>query len=177
MMGRQSHEIALCGVAAALGIVLLLLGCMIPGATYCAPPLAMLALLPVLSERGPRPALSVYGVTAILALLLAPDKESALVYLLLGHYPVLRPTLNRLRLRFVRLLCKLAVFNSAVAVLYFLLRAVGLDVLNEELAGYAWPLWVAFLLGANLTFFLLDRALGQMTLLWQYRLRKLFFRH
>lgn len=177
LMGRQSHEIALCGVAASLGTVLLLLGGIIPGATYCAPLLAMLALLPVLSERGPRPALSVYAVTAVLALLLTPDKEPSLVYLLLGYYPVLRPTLDRLRLRFVRLLCKLAVFNSAVAVLYFLLRALGLDVLNPELAGCIRPLSAVFLLGANLTFFLLDRALGQMTLLWQCRLRKLFFRH
>ncbi|WP_312941898.1 hypothetical protein [Oscillibacter sp.] len=176
-MGRQSHEIALCGVTAALGTVLLTLGSIIPGATYCAPLLGMLTLLPVLSERGPRPALSVYAVTTVLALLLAPNKESALVYLLLGYYPVLRPVLDRLRLRFMRLLCKLAVFNAAVAVLYFLLRAVGLDVLNTELAGCLKPLSAAFLLGANLTFLLIDRVLGQMTLLWQCHLRKLFFRH
>lgn len=175
-MGRQSHEIALCGVSAALGTVLLLLGGLVPGATYCAPLLGMLALLPILSECGARPALSVYGVTAALALLLAPEKEPAFVYLLLGYYPVLRPVLNRLRLRTLRLAGKLAVFNAAAAVLYLLLRALGLEVPETELAEYAKPLLAAFLLGGNLTFLLLDRALEQLTLLWQYRLRKLFFR-
>lgn len=176
-MGRRSHEIALCGVSAALGTVFLLLGGLIPGTTYCAPFLGMLALLPVLSEYGPRPALSVYGVTAALTLLLTPDKEPAAVYLFLGYYPVLRPALNRLRCRPVRPACKLAVFNAAVAALYLLLRALGLDLLELELAEYTKPLLLALLLGGNLTFLLLDRALGQLTLLWQYRLRRLFFRH
>ncbi|BAL01410.1 hypothetical protein OBV_42110 [Oscillibacter valericigenes Sjm18-20] len=177
MMGR-SHEIAFCGVSAALGTVLLLLGSLVPGATYCAPVLGMLPLLPTLAEYGRRPALCVYGVTAALALLLIPDKELAGVYLFLGYYPVLQPTLNRLRSRLVRLSCKLAVFNAAVLALYFLLlRVLGLDILESEFAPYSMPFLLALLGGGNLVFLLLDRALGQLTLLWRYRLRKLFFRH
>lgn len=175
-MGRQTHEIALCGVTAALGTVLLLGGAL-PGATYCAPLLGMAVLLPILSECGPKAALRVYAVTTVLALLLAPDKEPALVYLLLGYYPVLRPVLNRLRFRSLRLLCKLAVFNAAVVALYLLLRLLGLDVLQTELSAYAGPLSAVFLLGANLVFLLMDRALEQLALLWRYRLRKFFFRH
>lgn len=176
-MGRQSHEIAFCGVSAALGTVLLLLGGLIPGATYCAPVLGMLPLLPALAEYGWRPALGVYGVTAVLALLLTPDKELAGVYLFLGYYPVLRPVLERLRSRLVRLVCKLAVFNAAVLALYFLLlRILGLDMLETEFAEYSTPFLAALLGGGNLVFLLLDRALGQLMLLWRYRLRRLFFR-
>ena len=43
-MGQRSHEIAFCGVSAAIGTVLLHLGGLIPGATYCAPMLGMLPL-------------------------------------------------------------------------------------------------------------------------------------
>ncbi len=177
-MGRRSHEIAFCGVAAALATVLLLLGGLIPGTTYCAPMLGMLPLLPILAEYGRRPALCVYGVTAVLALLLTPDKELAGVYLFLGYYPVLRPGLDRLHNRLTRLICKLAFFNAAVLALYFLLlRVLGLDMLESEFAEYARLFLLALLLGGNLVFLLLDRALGQLTLLWQYRLRRLFFRH
>lgn len=177
-MGRRSHEIAFCGVSAALGTVLLLLGGLIPGTTYCAPVLGMLPLLPALAEYGWRPALSVYGVTAVLALLFVPDKELAGVYLFLGYYPVLQPALNRLHSRLVRLSCKLAIFNAAVLALYYLLlRVLGLDMLESEFVEYSRPFLLALLGGGNLVFLLLDRALGQLTLLWRYRLRKLFFRH
>ncbi len=177
-MGQKSHRIAFCGMSAALGTVLLLLGGLIPGATYCAPVLGMLPLLPVLEEYGRRPALGVYGVTAALALLLTPDKEMAGVYLFLGYYPVLRPALERLHSRLVRLVCKLAVFNAAVLALYFLLLCVlGLDMLETEFMEYSTPFLMILLGGGNLVFLLLDRALGQLMLLWRYRLRRLFFRH
>lgn len=177
-MGRQCHEIAFCGVSAALGTVLLLLGGLIPGATYCAPVLGMLPLLPVLAECGRRSALGVYGVTAVLALLLTPDKELAGVYLFLGYYPVLRPALERLHSGLARLICKLAVFNAAVLALYFLaLRVLGLDMLETEFTEYSTPFLMALLGGGNLVFLLLDRALGQLMLLWRYQLRRLFFRH
>lgn len=177
-MGRRSHEIAFCGMSAALGTVLLLLGGLVPGATYCAPMLGMLPLLPALAEYGWRSALGVYGVTAVLALLLTPDKELAGVYLFLGYYPVLRPVLERLHSRLVRLICKLAVFNAAVLALYFLLlRVLGLDMLESEFSEYSTPFLIVLLSGGNLVFLLLDRALGQLMLLWRYRLRRLFFRH
>ena len=176
-MGRRSHEIAFCGVSAALGVTMLLLGSLIPGATYCAPVLGMLPLLPVLSEYGWRSALSVYGVTAALAVLLAVDKELAGVYLFLGYYPVAQPGLNRIKNRLLRLLSKLAVFNGAVLALYFLLLHVfGLALLEMELAEYTRPLLLALLAGGNITFLLLDRALEQLALLWHCRLRRLFFR-
>lgn len=175
---RRSHEIAFCGVLAALGTVLLLLGGLVPGATYCAPMLGMLPLLPVLAEYGWRSALCVYGVTAVLALLMTPDKELAGVYLFLGYYPVLRPALDRLHSRLVRLICKLVIFNASILALYFLLlRVLGLDLLELEFSEYSRPFLLALLGGGNLVFLLLDRALGQLTLLWRYRLRKLFFRH
>jgi hypothetical protein len=177
-MGQRSHEIAFCGVSAAIGTVLLLLGGLIPGATYCAPMLGMLPLLPALAEYGWRPALSVYAVTAALALLLAPDKELAGVYLFLGYYPVLQPALDRISSRLLRTVCKLAVFNGAVLALYFLLlHVLGLNFLESEFAAYSRPFLLVLLAGGNLVFLLLDRALRQLALLWRYRLRRLFFRH
>ena len=51
-----SRRMALCGVLCALAASLLTLGGVIPIATFCAPVLAMAALLPVLEEYGPRAA-------------------------------------------------------------------------------------------------------------------------
>ena len=50
----KSRPVALCGMLCALAVVILALGGMMGIATYCAPLLAMAALLPVLEELGPR---------------------------------------------------------------------------------------------------------------------------
>ena len=178
MRRKGSREVAFCGVMAAMGSVLLLLGSLIPGATYCAPILGMLPLIPVISEFGQRPAFGVYAVTAALAALLIPDKELAGVYVFLGYYPALRPTLNRLRCRLVRMLCKLAVFNVSMAVLYFLLLyLMGLKELQAEFATYSRFLLLGLAVCGNFSFVLLDIAMERLSILWQYQLRSRFFRH
>lgn len=170
----RSRWTALCGVSAALGTVLLLLGGLIPGATYCAPLLGMLPLIPCMEEYGRGAALSVYAVTAALAVLLVPDKELACVYLFFGYYPALKPTLDQIAARPLRLAAKLALCTAAALTMYFLLiRVLGLEQLSDDAA---LPLRALLLVMANVTFLLLDRALGQLGLLWRHHLRRLFFR-
>ena len=86
-MREQSRKVALCGVLCGLAVVVLLLGGLFSLAVYCAPLLAMAVLLPVLEEYGPGTAGAAYGAVAILALLLVPDREAALVYVFFGWYP------------------------------------------------------------------------------------------
>ena len=75
----KSREMALCGVLCALAAALLTLGGVIPAATFCAPVLAMAALLPVLEEAGPWAAGTAWMAVSLLALALDPDREAALV--------------------------------------------------------------------------------------------------
>ena len=170
----RSRRTALCGVSAALGTALLLLGGLIPGATYCTPLLGMLPLIPCVEEYGRGAALSVYAVTAALAVLLIPDKELACVYLFFGYYPALKPALDQIAARPLRLAAKLALCTAAALTMYFLLiRVLGLEQLSDDAA---LPLRALLLVMANVTFLLLDRALGQLGFLWRHRLRRLFFR-
>ena len=66
----KSREMALCGVLCALAAALLTLGGVIPAATFCAPVLAMAALLPVLEEAGPWAAGTAWMAVSRLALAL-----------------------------------------------------------------------------------------------------------
>ena len=81
---QQSRRMALCGVLAALALVFLSMGGMIPFATFCCPILAMLCMLPVLEEYGAKTAVVFYAAVSLLALLIAPDKEVSLLYVFLG---------------------------------------------------------------------------------------------
>ncbi len=169
----SARSLALCGVLTALAEVVLLLGGVIPMTTFCAPLLAMAVLLPVLEECGTKAAAAAWAATALLALLLTPDRESALIYLFFGWYPLLRPRL-RGRSRAVSAIAKLAVYSAAALTLYGLvMRLIGLaDGLPES----AWVMNAAAFLMGGVLFFLVDQALERLTHLWHTRLRPRLFR-
>ena len=79
---------------AALAVVIMSLGTLIPVATFVCPVLCMLILQLVLKLCGSRIAWAWYGAVAILSLLMAPDKEAAAVFLFLGYYPVVKPRMD-----------------------------------------------------------------------------------
>lgn len=176
MMRRKSREVAFCGVLAALASAILLLGSVIPAATYCCPILAMIVLLPVLEEFGTRMAWTAYAAVSILALLLVADKETAAVYVFFGGYPMIQPLLNRIRLRGVRLTAKLAFCNLTVFALYaLLLNLFALNAVVQEFQGMSRAFFIVLLLLGNFLFLAMDLALARMRLLWNKKLRKIFF--
>ena len=86
-MGRRNApavRMAVCGVTAALAAAIMLVGTWVPAATFCCPVLASLLLIPVEREYGVRLSLCWYGAVAVLSLLLAADKEAALLFALLN---------------------------------------------------------------------------------------------
>lgn len=174
-MREQSGKIALCGVLCGLAVVVLLLGGLFSLAVYCAPLLAMAALLPVLEEYGPGSAGAAYGAVAILALLLVPDRETALVYVFFGWYPILRPRIAALPSLPARLVCRLGVCGLSMFFLYGVtIRLLGLTAVTEELGG-GWLTAAPAVMGCAV-FLLLDLALGRLTVLWRRKLRRRFFR-
>ncbi len=169
----KSRKIALCGVLSALAVVILLLGGAIGIGTFAAPVLAMAVLLPVLEEYGPRAAATAFCAVSLLALLLVPDRELALVYIGFGWYPILRPHVARIPSRLLRLAVRLAVCNGVIAALYgLLLRLLGL---TADLMEASRLLNAALLVMGNLVFLLLDLVLARLTNLWRRKLRRRFF--
>ena len=174
-MRQQSRKVALCGVLCGLAVVVLLLGGLFSLAVYCAPLLAMAVLLPVLEEYGPVTAGAAYGAVAILALLLVPDRETALVYVFFGWYPILRPRIAALPSLPVRLVCRLGVCGLSMFLLYGVtIRLLGLTAVTEELGG-GWLTAALAVMGCAV-FLLLDLALGRLTVLWHRKLRRRFLR-
>ena len=173
----KSRQIALCGVLSALAVVILLAGGLVPIATFCAPLIAMGVLLPVLPECGAAAAGVAWAAVSLLALLLVPDREMALVYVCFGWYPILRPHLAAIRSKILRLAARLAVCDLTIALLYgVLIRLLGVSEAASELAGASPLLTAALLLGGNLVFFCMDLVLARLTLLWQRTLRRRLFR-
>ncbi|MBD5099629.1 MAG: hypothetical protein HDT35_08870 [Clostridiales bacterium] len=160
---RQSRKAALCGMMAALSVVILCLGGMIPLATFACPMLAMLCLVPTVCEYGAGTAILLYGAASILALLLGPDKEITLLYVFLGWYPCVRPRLVVIP-RPVRWAVKCALFTLAVVAMYALvLHLFRLEAVVEEFAGYSTAMVLALMVLGNITFLVFDQLLDRMT--------------
>ena len=170
----KSKQIALCGLLTALAVVWMILSGAIGIGTYLGPVLAMIVLLPILEEYGTKMAAVSYAASAILGLLLVPELELGLVYAAFGWYPLLRPHLDRIPNRPLRLVVKAGLFTAVILLLYgVLLRAVGMtaDLLD------AAPLFNLLLLVMGVfTLLITDLALARLTFLWHKRFRKRFCR-
>ena len=150
-------NIALGGILAALAVVIMSMGTLIPVATYVCPMIAALILELVRKFCGSRIAWGWYGAVAVLSLLLAPDKEAAAVFLALGYYPILKPKLDRKRGKWLR---KGLLFNSVILLTYWLLMHLfGFDQLTAEFGEMGMAMTAVLLLLGNVTFFLLDKLL------------------
>ncbi len=159
-MARRNHsaDIALGGVLAALAIVIMCLGGLIPVATFVCPMMVMIILAMVKRRTGTRIAWAWYGAVAILSVLLGPDKEAAAVFVCLGYYPILKPKMDTLPLRW---LWKMLLFNAAILAMYWLLMNLfGMAELAQEFGEMGLWLTVGTLALGNVTFFLLDRLLN-----------------
>ena len=157
MRRNAAKNMALGGVMAALAIVVMCLGGMIPLATYVCPMFCTVLLMIVRKLAVNRVAWAWYGAVSILSVLMGPDKEAAAVFVFLGYYPIVKPWLDQRKLSF---LWKLALFNTAIFVMYtMLIHVFGLADVTEEFAELGMVMTVVTLLLGNATLFVLDRLL------------------
>ena len=114
----QSVKAAYCGLTVGVGTVLMLLGGVVPVATYAVPLLCGALLVPVTAEFGRGSAWATFFATALTALLLGMDKEAAFFYLFVGYYPILQGKMNLLEGKKKRLLAKAGLFLAALGAMY-----------------------------------------------------------
>ena len=144
---------------AALAVVLMSLGTLIPVATYTCPMLCCLILQLVLKLTDKRIAWAWFGAVAILSLLMAPDKEAAAVYVCIGYYPIVKPKLDRMKGKW---LWKVLLFNTAILTMYWvLLKLIGMDQIAAEFNELGKVMTFVLLMMGNGIFFLLDKVLDK----------------
>ncbi|MBD5094626.1 MAG: hypothetical protein HDT26_10165 [Subdoligranulum sp.] len=170
---NESHRIALAGVFGALSLTFMLVGGILPLATFAAPAIAGILIMPVAIEFGRKTGWLLYAAIGLLSLLLVSDREMSLIFLFFfGFYPLLKTNLERLHTRAARCLAKFAVFNLCVVGMYALILLVfPIPAISSEFAEMGWGFAGVLLAAGNATFAVYDAAVARLVSLYCTRLR------
>ena len=143
---------------AALAVVIMCMGGLIPVATFVCPALCCVVLQLICGKLGNRLCWTWYVVVSLLVVLIGPDKESAAVFAFLGYYPIVCPYFPK---RFLGLLLKAIYFNAATFAMYwFLIKLLGIEHIASDYADFGTAMLVLLVMLGNIAFFLLDRLLA-----------------
>ena len=153
----------------ALGVVMLYLGSMIEVLDLSMAVLASMCCIIAVIEYGKGAPWAVFGVTAILSLILLPAKTPAVFYtVFFGFYPILKEKIER-RTRLVQWVIKEIIFNICLVVMGFsayFFSTLGDNTLFEN------PLLIAATIAmAELAFVLYDIALTRLISFYIIKLR------
>ena len=163
-MLKNSTRVALGGMIAALSVLLMFMTGLFPFATFALPALAGFLMVVMVIECGYRWAAVVYLAVAILSILTAPDREAALIFVaFLGHYPILKGLIEKIRFRPLEWLVKIVSFNVCILFAYFLMIYVlQIPDIMTEMGEFGQYTGVILLGLGNITFIVFDIALTRV---------------
>ncbi len=174
---KQSSKCALGGIVSALSLVLMISVAVVPFLTYALPAVAGVLIVFIVVEIDKKWAFGVFSAVAILAFLLVPDKEVAMMYIaFFGYYPIIKAVLESRLPVALSWIIKVLLFNLTMVAAYLVLIFVmGIEV--DEITEYGM-IAVPMLLGAgSITFIAYDFALTQIITLYLVKWRKYFKRY
>ena len=160
---KSVKKVALGGMVAALCIVLMMLTGLLPMAEFALPALAGVLLIMLVVEISPKWAFLVYLAVAILSLLLAPRKDSAVFFTaFLGWYPIAKSKLENIRKPALEWMWKILIYNFSIGV--GLVAAIYLFRLNDYVEILQDSVWLLALGGLflNVVFVIYDIALTRL---------------
>lgn len=137
----NTKKLTLCAMLAALGVILLYLGSLVEVLDISMAVIASLLCVIAVIEYGGGAPWMIYGVTAILSLLLLPNKTPAALYaLFFGFYPILKEKFEK-RGRVISWVLKEITFNAALTAIgfaaVFLLLGTDNSLVNPVVIGIA----------------------------------------
>ncbi len=155
------RKVAFGGLLAAAAFVLLMIGAVSPTAKLAIAAVAGVLFMPVVMHSGRGAALLAFAATALLALLLLPNKSCGLYFAaLLGWYPIAKNLFESSKNRVVEWTAKLLAANAALAVAVLFFQALALpEGFLDRVTG--WLIVVA-VLAYNAVFVVYDFGLNRL---------------
>lgn len=175
---KQSVKMAYGGILCGLSIVFLFLTGIFPFADYALPALAGMCLIPLVIDFGYRTAVIAYAAIGVLAALIAPNKQSVVLFIaFLGYYPILKGRLETLKSRVLEWAVKLIWFNAAAVLSYYLMvQVLGMSQVMQDFQAFRLGVWGILLIG-NVVFVIFDLALTRVISMFIRQIRPKYIRY
>ncbi|MBQ3564024.1 MAG: hypothetical protein IJA21_05430 [Clostridia bacterium] len=166
---KKSKKIAFCSIMAALSVILVMCGNIFQAAAQAMPAIAGVIGVIIVIEIGVKWAFAAYFVSAALTFILGINEAGILFALLFGYYPIIKPLIEKIRVRAIEYIVKFALFNAAMIVSYAILIAVfSLAALGFDKMLFAW---ITLAIG-NIFFILYDICISRIAALYCLKYRK-----
>ncbi|NMA24942.1 MAG: hypothetical protein GX936_04660 [Clostridiales bacterium] len=166
-MSKKTRRITLTAVFTALTLVFLYLASILPTVRLGFTAAASLFAVAAVIEAGIVSAFFVFIGSSIIGALLLPDKTAVIIYVLFfGYYPVIKSLAEKSRSMLLNWALKLAVFEAAFTLTWFLFRSL---IFNVKVL---WmPVIVVYLIGTS-AFLVFDIGLTRLIGFYIIRISK-----
>ena len=168
---KRTSKVALCGILAALQIVIMLIA-YFPYLTFTLPAIAGCLAIPVVIEVGKKYALATYITVSIISFLLC-EKEATLFYVFLfGYYPILKAVYERIKSKILQWIAKISTACASFVLAYYISAFVfGMEL--EELGDFGKYTSLVLLVMFLAMFILYDCAVSNIIGMYIARFRRL----
>ena len=167
MKGRTRY-ITVTAMLTALTVVLLYISSIIPTGRIGMSAIAGLIAAAAVIECGVSAGVACFVTSSILALVLLPQKSTAILYLLFfGYYPILKSLFERQKKRAVEWTLKIVLLNAALTVSYLLWRYGFLP----DISFGAWQIILIYIF-ANIGFIIYDMGFSRLAFYYTTRIYK-----
>ena len=154
-------------VMGALAVVTMLMS-YVPTLTYSIPALAGMFVMVVVIEIGPKWAFFSYVAAATVSMLVAEPEAALFFVLLFGCYPIIKVYLERIKPKFLGYVCKLLIFNAAIALVYLVfMKLMGVPT---DFSGVEMYVIAGMLVLANAVFLVYDYAVKSVSAWYLFKL-------
>lgn len=169
---KKSIQAAVCGLAAALCVTFMFLGGIFYIFAYTVPILLGLVTVMIKKTFGNASAVCVYIAVSILSLILVPEKETVMMYVLFfGYYPIIKSYLDRIKSKIISLLLRLIIFNACVAVIELVCVYVfGIPFFED--GDFSKAMLIVFAAAMNIIFIIYEYLLKYFVLLYERKIEK-----
>ena len=150
-------------------MILVMCGNLFQAASQAMPAIAGVIGVIIVIEIGVKWAFAAYFVSAALTFILGINEAGILFALLFGYYPIIKPLIEKIRVRAIEYIVKSALFNAAMIASYAILIAVfSLAALGFDKTLFAW---ITLAIG-NIFFILYDICISRIAALYCVKYRK-----
>lgn len=168
---RKSYKIALASMMAALSVIALYIGVVVPGIRVTMYFLSSVFVMPMLIEEQPSMALLQFGVVSGISLLIVPNILMVLPYVLLfGHYGIAKYYIERMTNKALAYVIKLIYFDIFMVLIYIICGSVFFTGMFENMA-----LWLIALL-MQVFFLVFDYLFSKVTVYYVKNIRERLLR-